>query len=53
VNPLTRAQRDALFWRTAFWLIVPPMFLVLCALTHYVHQRQGEIRHSVSVELQR
>lgn len=50
-NPLTQARRSAMFWRTAFWLIVPPMFVALCALTHFTHQEQGRIRHQVSVAL--
>lgn len=53
MNPLRKAERDALFWRTAFLLTVPPLFLLVVALTHYAHQHQGEIRQRVAVELQR
>jgi hypothetical protein len=48
-----KQANDALFWRTAFLLIVPPMFLALCALTHWAHQEQGRIRHNVALELSR
>lgn len=50
-NPLTQAQHSAMFWRTAFWLIVPPIFLSLLALTAFVHEHQGRIRQQVAVEL--
>ena len=53
MNPLVEARRSALFWRTAFLLIVPPLFLAVVVLTHYAHQEQGRIRHAVAIELQR
>ena len=47
-NPYKEAQRAAMFWRLAFCLVVPPMFLALVAMTHFVHTNQGYVRHGVS-----
>ena len=50
-NPCKEAQRAAMFWRLAFCLVVPPMFLALVAMTHFVHREQGYVRHNVAVSL--
>jgi hypothetical protein len=50
VVPRAKA-REAVFWKTMFLLFVPPLFLSVLVLTHYVHQHQGTIRQNIQLEL--